>query len=195
VRPYVVSHLNAKLQNWQWAGIYFFQEKSRNVHRIAGLLIKCNSFAESPNLVQQTGPYSPSLLISCSVTVIEITRQVEAARGVIAEFVPKRTLSSIEERGAGISQRPKPILERFGRPDVVAIKTDVFPAERSDVGEQCVGQNFALDAKLGDGVGEIDGVPEGDGGDREVETRGPIALVFEGAVPDLAMTMEKQGTG
>jgi hypothetical protein len=35
--------------------------------------------------------------------------------GVIAEFVPKRTLSSIEERRAGISQRPKPILERFGR--------------------------------------------------------------------------------
>ena len=68
MRPYVVSHLNAKLQNWQWAGIYFFQEKYRNVHRIAGLLIKCNSFAESPNLVQQTGPYSPSLLISCSVT-------------------------------------------------------------------------------------------------------------------------------
>jgi hypothetical protein len=49
--------------------------------------------------------------------------------GVIAEFVPKRTLSSIEERGAGISQRPKPILERFGRPDVVAIKTNVFPAD------------------------------------------------------------------
>jgi hypothetical protein len=68
VRQYVVSHLNAKVQNWQWAGIYFFQEKSRNVHRIAGLLIKCNSFAESPNLVQQTDPYSPSLLISCSVT-------------------------------------------------------------------------------------------------------------------------------
>jgi hypothetical protein len=35
VRPYVVSHLNAKLQNWQRAGIYFFQEKSRNVHWIA----------------------------------------------------------------------------------------------------------------------------------------------------------------
>ena len=45
--------------------------------------------------------------------------------GVIAEFVPKRTLSSIEERGAGISQRTKPILERFGRPDVVAIEADV----------------------------------------------------------------------
>jgi hypothetical protein len=73
VRRYVVSHLNAKLQNWQWAWIYFFQEKSRNVHRIAGLPIKCNSFAESPNLVQQTGPYSPSLLISCSVTPAQVT--------------------------------------------------------------------------------------------------------------------------
>jgi len=81
-------------------------------------------------------------------------RQI-ARRGVIAEFVPKRTLSSIEERGAGISQRPKPILERFGRPDVVAIKTDVFPAEWSDVGQQRVGQDFALDAKLGDGAAEI----------------------------------------
>ena len=80
MRPYVVSHLNAKLQNWQWAGIYFFQEKSRNVHRIAGLLIKCNSFAESPNLVQQTGPYSPSLLISCSVTLAEIDRWEDVTR-------------------------------------------------------------------------------------------------------------------
>ena len=48
-----------------------------------------------------------------------------------------------------ISQRPEPILERFGRPDVVAIEADVFPAERADVGEQRVGQNFALGAKLG----------------------------------------------
>jgi len=111
-------------------------------------------------------------------------------------IVPKRTLSSIEEHGAGISQRPKPILERFGRPDVVAIKTDVFPTEWSEVGQQRVGQNdFALDAKLGDGAAEIDGVPEGDGGDREVETRGTVALIFEDAVPDLDVTMEKQGTG
>jgi hypothetical protein len=68
VRPHVVSHLNAKATQLALGGIYFSQEKSRNVHRIARLLIKCNSFAESPNLVQQTGLYSPSLLISCSVT-------------------------------------------------------------------------------------------------------------------------------
>jgi hypothetical protein len=34
----------------------------------------------------------------------------------------------------------------------------VFPAEWSDVGQQRVGQDFALDAKLGDGAAEIDGV-------------------------------------
>jgi hypothetical protein len=68
VRPYVVSHLNAKATQLAMGGIYFFQKESRNVHRIVGLLIKCNWFAESRNLVQQTGPYSPSLLISCSVT-------------------------------------------------------------------------------------------------------------------------------
>jgi hypothetical protein len=118
-----------------------------------------------------------------------------ALRGVIAEFVPKRTLSSVEERGAGISQRPKPILERFRRPNVVAIKADVFPAERSDVGEQHVGQNFALGAKLGDSVAEIDGVPEGDGGDREVETRGPVALIFEGTVADLAVVLVPESHG
>ena len=46
MHPYVVSHLNAKLQKWQWPGIYFFQEKSRNVHRIAGLLISCSVTTE-----------------------------------------------------------------------------------------------------------------------------------------------------
>jgi hypothetical protein len=68
VRPYVVSHLNAKANTIALGGIYFFQVKSGNVHRIGRLLIKCNSFAESPHLVQQTGLYSRSLLISCSVT-------------------------------------------------------------------------------------------------------------------------------
>jgi hypothetical protein len=79
VRPYVVSHLNAKLQNWRSPGIYFSQEKFRNLRRSADLLIKCNSFAVSPNLVQQTGLYSPSLLISCSVTAepaIEVASRI-----------------------------------------------------------------------------------------------------------------------
>jgi hypothetical protein len=99
--------------------------------------------------------------------------------GVIAESVPNRTLSSIEEGGARISQRPKSLLERLGRPDVVAIEADVLPAERGNVGEQLVGQSFGLGAKLGNGVAEVDGVPEGDGGDREVEAGGTVALWHE----------------
>jgi hypothetical protein len=53
----------------------------------------------------------------------------------------------------------------LGRPDVVAIEADVLPAERGNVGEQLVGQSFGLGAKLGNGVAEVDGVPEDDGGD------------------------------
>jgi len=48
VRPYVVSHLNAKATQLATGGDLLLREKSRNVHRIAGLLIKCNSVAESP---------------------------------------------------------------------------------------------------------------------------------------------------
>jgi len=60
----------------------------------------------------------------------------DAQVGVIAESVPKRTLRGIEECGARISQRPEPILERFGQPDVAAIEADVFPAKRGDVGDK-----------------------------------------------------------
>jgi len=83
VRPYVVSHLNAKATQLATGGDLLLREKSRNVHRIAGLLIKCNSFAESPNLVQQTGPYSPSLLISYSVTPLSGHHQLEASNHLI----------------------------------------------------------------------------------------------------------------
>ena len=71
----------------------------------------------------------------------------------------------------------------------------MLQAQRGNVGEQVIGQSFGLGAKLGNGVAEVDGVPKDDGGDREVEARGTVALVFEGAVPDLAVTMEKQGAG
>lgn len=64
--------------------------------------------------------------------------------GVIAESVPNRTLSGIEEGGARISQRPKPLLERFGWPDVVAIEDDVLPAERGNGGVPAYRAEFRL---------------------------------------------------
>ena len=52
--------------------------------------------------------------------------------------------------------------------DVVAIEDDVLPAERGNVGEQLIGRSFGLSA---------------------------VALVFEDAVPDLPVMMDKQGAG
>ena len=48
MRPRVVSHLNATDSIGHGPGVYFLQEKSRNVSMIAGLLIKYSSRAESP---------------------------------------------------------------------------------------------------------------------------------------------------
>jgi hypothetical protein len=64
--------------------------------------------------------------------------------GVIAESVPNRTLSGIEERGAEISQGRNVLFERFGRPDVVAVEADALPAERSDVGREACREVFRL---------------------------------------------------
>jgi hypothetical protein len=97
--------------------------------------------------------------------------------------------------GARISQRLEPIFEWFGQPGLVAIEADVFPADWCDVGGQRVGQPFAPGREAQRRAAVINGVPEYDGGDRKIEAGGPLALVFEGAVPDLAVTMEKQGAG
>jgi len=55
-------------------------------------------------------------------------------KGVIAESVPNRTLSGIKEGGARISQGSEPLLQGLGWPDVVAIKADVLPAKRGNMG-------------------------------------------------------------
>jgi hypothetical protein len=43
VRTCVVFHLNAEATQLPMGGIYFFEEISRNVNMIAGLLFKYNS--------------------------------------------------------------------------------------------------------------------------------------------------------
>ena len=81
--------------------------------------------------------------------------------GVIAESVPNRTLSGIEEGGARISQRPKPP-SLSGSDGQTQSPLKMMCSQPSD------------------------GVPEDDGDDREVEAGGTVALVFEGAVPDIS---------
>src|SRR5271165_7563865 len=52
----------------------------------------------------------------------------EAQRGDAVSYEPGYVVE--------FHQRPEPILDRFGQPDVVAIEADVFPAERGDVGDK-----------------------------------------------------------
>ena len=78
-------------------------------------------------------------------------------------------------------------------PDVIAVEGDMLPAERRGMGEKLVGNVFAARAQLIDGAAEIDGVPEDDGGDGEVEAGCAVALVFEGAVTDFAEAVEEHG--
>ena len=61
------------------------------------------------------------------------------------------------------------------------------------MGEQVIGAEFRIGREARQRRGRDSGVPEDDGGDGEVEARGTVGLVFEGAVPDLAVTMEKTG--
>src|SRR5208282_2253406 len=103
-----------------------------------------------------------------------------------AESSPNCTRSRIEECRARIAKGPEGVLERFGRPNVVAIEGDVLPAERSDMGKQGIVDDFALRAQLINGAPEIKGVPEGDGRDGKIEPGSPVSLIFEGAVTDFA---------
>ena len=61
------------------------------------------------------------------------------------------------------------------------------------MGEKLVGDDFARGAQLVDGASEIDGVPEDDGGDREIEARGAVALILESPIADLAEAMKEHG--
>jgi hypothetical protein len=67
--------------------------------------------------------------------------------------------------GARIAPRT---LSRVSHGGGVGITSDGGP-QIPKVGERLVRQRFALGAKLCNGAAEVDGVPEDDGGDREVE--------------------------
>ena len=62
------------------------------------------------------------------------------------------------------------------------------------MGEKIIGNSAALCTQMLDDTVEVDGVPVDDRGGDEAQTRGTKALVLEGAVSDLALTMEEDGT-
>ena len=70
-------------------------------------------------------------------------------------------------------------MDRFRRPNIIAIECDVFPSERGDMSEQLVADGFATGAQLVHGAAEINGVPEDHCGNGEVETGSSVSLIFE----------------
>lgn len=57
--------------------------------------------------------------------------------------------------------------------------------------QQIVGHTRALGAQVLDGAVEIDGIPMDNSRGEETEAGGSEALVFEGAVANFALAMEK----
>lgn len=70
----------------------------------------------------------------------------------------------------------------------------MFPAERSDAGQEPVRDVDTLSSQMIDGAAEIDGVPEDDSRGDEVEPGRPMPLVLEGAVAQLAEAVEEYGS-
>ena len=60
---------------------------------------------------------------------------------------------------------------------VVAGKVDVLPLEWREVGECLAGYDLAGLADRGNRSLQVDGVPEHDGGDHQIQTTGVMALV------------------
>ena len=87
------------------------------------------------------------------------------------------------------------MLERLCGPNVITIEGDVLPAERSDMGKQIVADNLTLGAQFGNSAPEINGVPEDDSRDGEIEARSPVSLIFEGAVKDFTETVKEHRPG
>jgi hypothetical protein len=64
---------------------------------------------------------------------------------------------------------------------------DVVPAERRCMGEPCIGPRLFSRTEMGDGVGDVGGVPEHDCGDDEVEAGGTKLLRLGTAVGNPAL--------
>ena len=61
--------------------------------------------------------------------------------------------------------------------------------------KQGIADDLALRARLIDGAPKIDGIPEDDGCDGEIEARGPVSLIFKGPITDFTEAVEKHSPG
>ena len=76
---------------------------------------------------------------------------------------------------------------------VIAGEGDVRPAQRRQVREVRRSGFNPLRSQVVHGALQVDGVPQDDGGDQQIEAARPIALVFVGAVPNFPESVEEHG--
>ncbi len=63
------------------------------------------------------------------------------------------------------------------------------------MGEQILTDPFAFGMQFGNGVAEVDRIPNDDGGDDEIEAISPVALIFERPVADFTESMKEHRPG
>ena len=90
--------------------------------------------------------------------------------------------------------------DRCGRrsfPQEIARQADVFPADRRRVGKQFIRHRLSLCTKVRDSVGHVGGVLIDNGGDKQVQSRGPVFLSLCAAIgnPALLEGTDRLGQG
>ena len=71
----------------------------------------------------------------------------------------------------------------------------MIPAERRQLHQETVGDCFTLGTQGVDGAGQVRRVPQGDGGEYDVETASAVLVRFPAPILQLPAAMEKDGPG
>src|SRR5947209_2472008 len=100
--------------------------------------------------------------------------------GTVTEHISRKPYEWPQLAGRGLP---------FGVPGAVAGERQVLPAERCDMAHR-----LRPDAEIGRGELQVARIPHDDG-DEQVQPRGAIGLVLEGAVAHLAKPAEEEGAG
>ena len=83
----------------------------------------------------------------------------------------------------------------LAHPVVDAGEIDVLPDLRRDMADHIIGQFVPFGPQALDDAREIDGVPQDDGTDHQVEAGSAESLALEGAVADFATLVEEHRPG
>ena len=109
---------------------------------------------------------------------------IQPSSGGVPEFLLDRAERSEGAFGLGLVH-----------PVVDARQVDVLPDLRRDMADHNIGQDVPFGPQALDDAREINGVPQDDGTDHQIEAGSAESLALEGAVADFAALMKKTRPG